>query len=88
MYQEAERIKAMPHGAARKSAWAAFMKKYPSLLQRASLERNDDGSVALTLRDQEGRPRLQLGLDVQGQPTIQLLDAQGKVKRTISIPES
>ena len=88
MYREAERIKAMPHDAARKAAWAAFMKKYPSLLQRASLERNDDGSVDLTLRDQEGRPRLQMGLDIHGQPTIQLLDAQGKVQRTISIPES
>ena len=54
------------------------MKKYPSLLQRASLERNDDGSVGLTLRDQQGRPRLQMGLDIHGQPTIQLLDAQGK----------
>ena len=88
MYREAERIKAMPHGPARKTAWAAFMKKYPSLLERASLERNDDGSVGLTLRDQQGRPRMQIGLDVHGQPTIQLLDAQGKVKRTISIPES
>jgi hypothetical protein len=88
MYREAERIKAMPHGAARKTAWTAFMKKYPSLLERASLERNDDGSVGLTLRDQEGRPRLQIGLDVHGQPAIQWLDAQGKVKRTISIPES
>ncbi len=88
MYREAERIKAMPHDAARKAAWSAFMKKYPSLLQRASLERNDDGSVDLTLRDQQGRPRLQMGLDIHGQPTIQLLDAQGKVQRTISIPES
>jgi hypothetical protein len=88
MYTEAERIKAMPRGAARKTAWAAFMKKYPSLLERASLERNGDGSVGLTLRDQQGRPRLQIGLDVHGQPTIQMLDAHGKVQRTISIPES
>jgi hypothetical protein len=42
----------------------------------------------LTLRDKEGRPRLEISLDTQGQPTIQLLDAQGKAKRTISIPES
>jgi hypothetical protein len=88
MYREAERIKAMPQGDAKKTAWAAFMKKYPSLLQRASLERNEDGSVGLTLRDQEGKPRLQISLDPQGQPTIQMLDAQGKVKRTISVPES
>lgn len=88
MYREAERIKAMPHGLARKTAWTAFMKQYPSLRKRASLERNDDGSVGLTLRDQEGRPRLRIALDAQGQPAIQWLDAQGKVKRTISIPQS
>ncbi len=88
MYREAERIKAMPHGPARKTAWTAFMKKFPSLRKRASLERKNDGSVGLTLRDQEGNPRLQISLDVHGQPTIQLLDAQGNVKRTISIPES
>lgn len=35
MYREAERIKAMPHGQARETAWAAFMKKYPSLRQKS-----------------------------------------------------
>jgi len=88
MYREAERIKAMPHGSARKIAWAAFIKRYPSLQERASLERNGDGSVGLTLRDQQGRPRLQIALDAHGQPAIQMLDAQGKVQRTISIPQS
>ncbi len=88
LYREAERIKAMPHGPARKAAWTAFMKTYPFLMERATLARNDDGSVGLTLRDQQGRPRMQIGLDAHGQPTIQLLDAQGKVKRTISIAES
>ena len=34
LYEEAERIKAMPHGQDRKKAWESFMKKYPALRGR------------------------------------------------------
>jgi hypothetical protein len=88
LYREAERIKAMPHGEERAAAWASFMKKYPSLRERAALERADDGSVGLALRDTEGRVRLRMSVESSGNPVIQLLDASGKVQRTISIDES
>lgn len=82
--QEAEKIKAMPHGQARKAAWADFAKKYGILQQRAALRRNEDGSVDLGLRDKDGHVRLRVGLDANGQPSIQFLDANGEVQRVIS----
>lgn len=85
LYGEAERIKAMPHGPERARAWAEFMKKYPALHQRASLERADDGSVGLSLRDKDGHERLRITVTADGEPAIQLLDAKGAVKRTISL---
>lgn len=81
--KQAEKIKAMPHGPERAAAWTAFVKEY-GLQQRASLRRNEDGSVGLGLRDKQGRVRLRVALDANGQPSIQFLDANGKVERMIS----
>ncbi len=85
VYDEAERIKAMPHGDARAAAWAAFQKKYPSGEERAALARDADGSVGLELKDGNGRVRLRLSVDKKGKPAIELLDEQGQVKRGIAI---
>jgi hypothetical protein len=85
LYDQAERIKGMPHGEAREKAWGEFMKVYPMLHQRAGLQRAEDGSVGLMLRDKDGRVRLRMQVASDGEPAIQLLDAQGNVKRTISI---
>jgi hypothetical protein len=85
LYEEAERIKAMPHSDDRKKAWKSFLKNYPSLRERASLQRADDGSVGLALRDKDGRVRLSMRVQSNGQPTIELLDANGHALRTISI---
>jgi len=81
--KQADTIKAMPHGPKRAAAWAAFVKEY-GLRQRAVLRRNEDGSVGLGLRDKDGRVRLRVALDANGQPSIQFLDASGKVERVIS----
>lgn len=85
LIEEAERIKRMPHGPTRAAAWADFQKKYPAGIQRASLARAADGSVALTLNDEKGRKRLELSVDAAGRPLIQLLDAQGRARRTVSL---
>jgi hypothetical protein len=82
---EAERIKNMPHGPARAAAWANFQKGYPSGTERASLGRTADGSVALILKDAQGRTRLELSVDPAGTPLIQLLDERGRVQRTVSL---
>lgn len=85
LIEEAERIKGMPHGPARAAAWADFQKRYPAGTERATLGRTADGTVALTLNDEKGRKRLELSVDAAGQPLIQLLDAQGRVQRTVSL---
>ncbi len=87
LYREAERIKSMPHGQERKTAWDSFMKKYPALRERASLQRADDGSVGLALRDKDGRLRLRIVVENNGDPAIQFLDTNGRVKRTISVDD-
>lgn len=81
--EQAEKIKAMPHGPARAAAWSAFVKEY-GLQQRAALRRDQDGSVGLSLRDKQGRIRMRVALDANGQPSIQFLDAKGTVERTIA----
>ena len=87
MAEEAERIKKMPHGAARAAAWAAFLKSYPAGAERAALRRSADGTVGLSLKDKQGRNRLELSVDASGNPSIELLDEQGKVRRKILIGE-
>jgi hypothetical protein len=85
LIEESERIKSMTHGPARAAAWAEFQKRYPSGTERVSLGRTADGSVALTLNDEKGQKRLELSVDAAGRPLIQLLDAQGRAQRTVSL---
>jgi hypothetical protein len=87
LVEESERIKQMPHGPARAAAWAEFQKMYPAGTERASLGRTADGSVALTLKDQQGRKRIELSVDAMGKPLIELFDAQGRAQRTVSLDQ-
>ena len=81
---ETQRVKAMPHGPERTAAWAALKKKYQNFgTERASLARASDGSVGLTLRDDQGHPRLRLTVDRSGTPSFDMLDAQGRIIRHI-----
>ncbi|HEV2469836.1 MAG TPA: hypothetical protein VGS78_11620 [Candidatus Sulfotelmatobacter sp.] len=82
---EAEKIKAMPHGDARAAAWAAYQKKHPFGEERAALLRDSDGSVGLNLKDEQGRVRLRMSVKKDGDPVIELLDEKGQVRRSISI---
>ena len=84
-YAEVQRIKAMPHGEPRAAAWAAYQKKHPFGQERASLEREADGSVGLALKDKEGRVRLQLRVETDGSPIIELLNEEGKTKKRITV---
>jgi len=45
--------------------------------------RDVEGSSLVTLSDPDGKPRLRLKVDIQGQPSIVFLDPAGKVVRTI-----
>jgi hypothetical protein len=76
---EAERVKAMPHGPERAKAWAALIAKYPPAAERAYLGRTRDNTSTLELSDPQGHARIRLLVAVDGTPTMQFLDAQGKV---------
>jgi hypothetical protein len=74
-------VHAMPEGPEKQKARAALMAKYPlRLAHRASLERDADGSAALRLCDPEGHARILLRVAADGTPTMQFIDAAGKVR--------
>jgi hypothetical protein len=72
------RIRNMPAGAARETAIA---QAGASRAQRAWLGRSENGEVALILSDPQGRPRLKLGVGNDGEPSVALLDASGKIQQ-------
>jgi hypothetical protein len=75
-----EAVHAMPEGPEKQKAMAAVVARYPVKLRaRASIERDPDKSAALRLRDPEGRTRILLRVTADGTPTMQFLDASGKV---------
>jgi len=82
---EWQKIKAMPQGPERRAAVDAYRAKYPGgIVNRGYFGRDRDKSVSLTLRDQQGHERLIARVASDGTPTIEFLDAKGKVIRTIS----
>lgn len=80
---EPERIRALPRDR-QDAAWAAWKKKHPST-QRLALGRDKDGSVVHAMKDLQGRLRILMMVAADGEPSIELLDAAGKV--TARIPE-
>jgi hypothetical protein len=76
------KVHAMAEGPEKKKAMAAVTAKYHAgLYARASIERDTDKSAALRLRDPEGRTRILLRVAADGTPTMQFMDATGKVTR-------
>jgi regulator of RNase E activity RraB len=70
----------MPEGTDKQKALAAVAAKYQTNLRgRASIERDADKSAALRLRDPDGHTRILLRVAPDGTPTMQFLDAAGKV---------
>jgi hypothetical protein len=75
-----EKIRAMPDGPEKQKARAEFRAKYPIRLpERAALQRMPDKSSELRLSDPEGHTRILLRVAPDGAPTMQFLDAAGKV---------
>lgn len=52
---------------------------------RVRLGTTRDRASALTLSDAEGKPRMRLMVSASGEPVIQMLDAQGKVAKSIGL---
>jgi hypothetical protein len=61
------------------SDWKNFVASHPMPHQRIRLGRNPDQSASLVLKDTDGRPRMVLQVASDGTPTLQLLNADGKV---------
>jgi hypothetical protein len=80
---DAERVKAMPSGAARAAEWAKFKRKYPGDAERGFFGRQTDESVGISLRDVQGRVRASLTVKPDGEPVLQFLNAEGKVMKEI-----
>ncbi|MGA8672757.1 MAG: hypothetical protein WB679_22970 [Terracidiphilus sp.] len=73
-------VRAMPDGPEKQKARAALKARYPYRLpERAALVRDVDNSVMLRMRDPDGHTRIMLRVAPDGTPTMQFLDASGKV---------
>lgn len=65
---------------------AEFLASHPKCHARIFFGRTQDRSVALRLKDQEGRDRIVLRVEADGSPLIQLLDKEGKIVRQLPEP--
>ncbi|HEX5235241.1 MAG TPA: hypothetical protein VFW25_07930 [Silvibacterium sp.] len=73
-------VHAMPEGPAKEKARAEFGAKYPMALRtRAGFARLRDKSSEFALCDPQGRTRIRLRVAPDGNPSMQFLDATGKV---------
>jgi hypothetical protein len=71
-------VEQMPAGPERERAIAALDQAHASA-SRIVVGRGRDESAVVSLADREGRTRLRLIVDPQGDPRIELLDAAGKI---------
>jgi hypothetical protein len=81
-------IMRMPEGEARTEAlrqWQAPRDGVPLYAQRVYIGRDPSKSAILDLSDPAGRPRLRLRVDSLGVPSLEFLDADGRV--TARLPE-
>ena len=86
MLARRDAIRKLPAGAARDSTMAAFVENHghPLAASRLFAGREPNGTAVVSLADPRGHPRLRLTVDSTGTATVQFLDAQGKVTRTLS----
>jgi hypothetical protein len=56
-----------------------FIATHPAATRRLELQRAEDGSVSLALRDMQGHVRILLKVRPDGTPEVKLFDAAGKV---------
>ena len=63
------------------AAWNKFFATHRHDVKRLALGRAPDGSVGLELRDHDGRVRIALAVQANGEPVLQFLNENGKVVR-------
>lgn len=77
------KIESMPDGPERKAAIDKLIKSGAGGTHRAFFGKQAGASL-LALQDAKGKPRLILKVTSEGEATIQFLDADGKVQRTVT----
>jgi hypothetical protein len=77
-YDEGLRIDKLPKEQ-QDAEWKKFFSTHPGDANRIYLGRSPDKSASLKLKDAEGRDRLVVRVNADGEPVIQFLDASGKV---------
>jgi hypothetical protein len=77
-YDEGLRIDKLPKEQ-QDAEWKKFFSTHPGDANRIYLGRSPDKSASLKLKDAEGRDRLVMRVNAEGEPVIQFLDASGKV---------
>lgn len=78
-----ERIAKLPE-AQRKAEWDKFFATHTGDANRIYLGRSPDKAASLRIKDAQGRDRLVLRVNAQGDPVIQFLDDGGKVTKEFS----
>jgi hypothetical protein len=69
------------------AAWNRFFSTHRSDVKRMVMGRSPDGSVGLELRDYNGKVRVVLAVQANGQPVFRFLDDAGKVVREFTATE-
>jgi hypothetical protein len=75
---EVNREKSLPEGQ-RSAALKLFFSMHGQSRQRLYLGRDDNGSVALKMKDAKGRDRIIIEVGADGSPAIRFLDQAGKI---------
>lgn len=81
---EIEKLEPAP----RDSAFRTMQDKGQLANNRVLLGTTGDGASALSLADAKGRPRLMLMVTADGKPSVQLLDENGQIAKTIQLDGS
>jgi hypothetical protein len=79
-FEAKERIEKLPE-AQRKAEWDKFFATHTGDANRIYLGRAADKTASLRIKDEQGRERLVLRVNAEGNPVIQFLDDKGKVTR-------
>jgi hypothetical protein len=82
-FEEREKLAAMPDGPA-KTQTEARLREAGAIMPRYFAGKSRDGNSVVMLQDATGAPRLALMVTPDGKASIDFLDADGKVQRTLT----
>jgi len=86
LVKQQECLQKMPDGPGKDSAMKKFMEPRagePLFAQRVYVGRDPSKTALVLLSDKMGHPRLRLSVDSLGKASLDFLDAEGKVTRSI-----